>query len=994
MQKLTRTLAMAGALAFAGVLAGCGDDVTVANDPAIDLSPGNTTINVGQSVQFSATVSGISNKTVTWASSDQAKATVDATGKATAVAPGVATITATAGSGNTLVTKSAVLTILGKGVTKVEIAPNTAILKVGDIQQLTANVSRDPGIAGTVTWTSSAPTIASVGTDGKVTAVANGSAVITAASTVDPTVTGTAAITVRPIQLAQISIQAVTQGGTTQPVNFNNVFGQIDVVLNVDPGEERVTKVDVNIDGVSACTRNLSASESEALRTAAAFADVQKVDIVCSINTAEFNATTGVAKYKNGPRTMSASATIAGPPARTITATDQPVVFANRNGYSATTAFTGTTASATAASGFSYNRGGLTVSIVPVIYSGTLSIAAGNVTFGGIGCDAGGIGPRSVAITAPGAGSAAWTAALPQTATGGAAVSNVQNYEFSAAACPGANAVGETVRLTATDNQGNTLFAGMQPADSATRTGIRLDNRAPGAPTFVANPNSRQNGWINGNVGLTALNTSATDNDWLANGAADQGVGGYNRLMRIGDGPTVDAALAATASATPTLPAPTATNLSKCAVISATDALGNESALPAAASACTAPPAPSFTAVAAQSLSFGVDIAAPTIAFSGGLASQAALNGVTVGTEFQVTVTDTGTVGNSGMQSNSSVVGTVKIRNAAGTACFIGSGAACNPVSVNAAPVFPLVPTTTVAASNTTGYYTYSAVSQDAAGNQSAPVTRVIAYDPAANVPALTQALFNTPLNGPQVVFNANASDNFDLKNVTYTLAYAGGLAGPIQYPAVTLNTFDTAPLVNSNVAAGITINGFVRQMENVTGNAPLAVGGQFKPVNLVGNAQDMALNLSGPVATGIPGAAVTNGVSYLTAAAPLLINSWAVTNAATNVSTGATSPAANPLTVTLNADAFGPTATFNPPFTRVDFYVLSAGNLVQVGSSTSVSTVDDGSPQGRRHRYSFTWTPGTAFGLGAQQVFAIGVNGVGDGLVSPANANVTTTNP
>jgi hypothetical protein len=159
------------------------------------------------------------------------------------------------------------------------------------------------------------------------------------------------------------------------------------------------------------------------------------------------------------------------------------------------------------------------------------------------------------------------------------------------------------------------------------------------------------------------------------------------------------------------------------------------------------------------------------------------------------------------------------------------AAAACGPTSVNAAPPFPLVPTTTVAASDTVGYYTYSAFSQDAAGNQSAPVTRVIAFDPAANVPALTAALFNTPLSGPSVTFNANASDNFDLWQAHYTLTYAGGLAGPLVYPAVNLNAFNQAPLVNSNVPAGITINGFLRQVEDVTGNGPLTVGGQFKPV-------------------------------------------------------------------------------------------------------------------------------------------------------------------
>jgi hypothetical protein len=245
-------------------------------------------------------------------------------------------------------------------------------------------------------------------------------------------------------------------------------------------------------------------------------------------------------------------------------------------------------------------------------------------------------------------------------------------------------------------------------------------------------------------------------------------------------------------------------------------------------------------------------------------------------------------------------------------------------------------------------------------------------------------------------VFNANASDNFDLWQVNYTMTYAGGLAGPIAFPAVTLNTFNAATLVNSNVPAGITVNGFMRQVENVTGNAPLAVGGAFKPTTLTGIALDQANNPSAAAVTAIPGASVTTGVSYLAAAAAQLVNSWAITapSVATLVSTGATTPAANPLTVTYTMVAAGPTATFSPPFTTVNMFVVSGGNLVQIGTATFAGTTDDGSAQGRRHSWTFVWTPGTAFGTAAQTVYAIGVNANGDALVSPANALVTTTNP
>jgi hypothetical protein len=135
--------------------------------------------------------------------------------------------------------------------------------------------------------------------------------------------------------------------------------------------------------------------------------------------------------------------------------------------------------------------------------------------------------------------------------------------------------------------------------------------------------------------------------------------------------------------------------------------------------------------------------------------------------------------------------------------------------------------------------------------------------------------------------------------------------------------------------------------------------------------------------------------VSYLTAAAPLLIRSWAITNAATSVSDNAGPGAAvNPLSVTLVADAFGPTATFNAPFTRVAFYALFGGFLVQIGTGTPDITFDDGSPFGRRQRWTFSWTPGTSVGLGAISLFAIGVNASGDALVSPVNANITVHQP
>jgi len=65
MQKLTRSFVMAGALAFAGVLAGCGDDVTVSNPTTVTVTPPSASIPVGGTVTFTAAVTGdVANKTV------------------------------------------------------------------------------------------------------------------------------------------------------------------------------------------------------------------------------------------------------------------------------------------------------------------------------------------------------------------------------------------------------------------------------------------------------------------------------------------------------------------------------------------------------------------------------------------------------------------------------------------------------------------------------------------------------------------------------------------------------------------------------------------------------------------------------------------------------------------------------------------------------------------------------------------------------------------
>ncbi|WP_085703927.1 phage tail tube protein [Pseudomonas sp. B15(2017)] len=80
-------------------------------------------------------------------------------------------------------------------VASVSVAPTTASIAVAATRQLTAS-ALPAEAAQNVTWTSSAPSVATVSSSGLVTGVSAGSATITATSVSDVTKTSTAAITV------------------------------------------------------------------------------------------------------------------------------------------------------------------------------------------------------------------------------------------------------------------------------------------------------------------------------------------------------------------------------------------------------------------------------------------------------------------------------------------------------------------------------------------------------------------------------------------------------------------------------------------------------------------------------------------------------------------------------------------------------------------------------------------------------------------------------
>ena len=182
---------------------------------SVSLSQPTAEMLIGESVQLSTTVlpSNATDKTVIWASSKQSVATVTESGRVTAIAEGVSTITASASG------KSATCMVtVSKGyvaVSSVTLNKQTLSLEKGASETLSATVLPADATNKTVTWTTSNSSIANVDQSGKVTAIGGGSATITAKAD-NQTATCTVAVTV-PVTSISLDRESLTleEEGTT-----------------------------------------------------------------------------------------------------------------------------------------------------------------------------------------------------------------------------------------------------------------------------------------------------------------------------------------------------------------------------------------------------------------------------------------------------------------------------------------------------------------------------------------------------------------------------------------------------------------------------------------------------------------------------------------------------------------------------------------------------------------------------------------------------------
>jgi hypothetical protein len=189
----------------------------------ITVAPASASIAKGKTQSFTATGTFSDNSTqnlttqVTWASGSPAVATISASGVATGVGTGSASITATLNG----VTGQAVLTVTPSALVSIAVSPSGAVIPKGKGQQFTATGTFADGttqdVSGQVTWSSGTPSVATISSSGAAVALAPGT------TTIGATLSGISAqvvLTVSPPSLQSITVApasaAVPKGGTEQ----------------------------------------------------------------------------------------------------------------------------------------------------------------------------------------------------------------------------------------------------------------------------------------------------------------------------------------------------------------------------------------------------------------------------------------------------------------------------------------------------------------------------------------------------------------------------------------------------------------------------------------------------------------------------------------------------------------------------------------------------------------------------------------------------------
>ena len=165
---------------------------------------------VGETYCLTATVypDNATNKTLKWSSSDPSVASVSSTGLVTALFDGITEITATTTDGTNLTTQCTV-EVYSTHISSLSLNKTTLSMFADQTEQLVATILPANATNKTLKWSSSDSSVASVSSSGLVTALSEGVAVITAATTDGSNLSASCTVTV---------YNSISSSGTTYAI--------------------------------------------------------------------------------------------------------------------------------------------------------------------------------------------------------------------------------------------------------------------------------------------------------------------------------------------------------------------------------------------------------------------------------------------------------------------------------------------------------------------------------------------------------------------------------------------------------------------------------------------------------------------------------------------------------------------------------------------------------------------------------------------------------
>ena len=249
----------------------------------IALNKTSLSLRETETAQLTATVTpeDAEDRSVTWSSSDNSIATVNAEGVVTAIKEGTATITATTNDGSNLkATCTVKVSIMPVASITLNITEKT--LEEGETVNLTASVLPANASNKSLAWTSSDENVATVDANGLVTAVKEGTATITAKANDGSNVSAKCTIKVKaPVVL----VEGITLNATEQTLTVGETFA-----LTAGVAPENATNKslawassDENVATVDANGLVTAVKEGTATITAKA-TDGSNVSASCTIN--------------------------------------------------------------------------------------------------------------------------------------------------------------------------------------------------------------------------------------------------------------------------------------------------------------------------------------------------------------------------------------------------------------------------------------------------------------------------------------------------------------------------------------------------------------------------------------------------------------------------------------------------------------------------------------------------------------------------------------